>query len=260
MPSLPLYMAVGQELRHAEFYVATALDVGPDQVGGSVYNLLSEQYRKIGLSYLLLDGNLDDYAHSLITSAITRRELLRRGLPDEPDHAFRASFLAPFHDAVAVGQLELAAEIGRLSPKEPYLDFEYEDDFLYAQILFGLVDPASGRDLPSLVDGHEQALRGVDDPRNSVCRALIVRDPMAFVEAFEAFVEAEVARIAEARVSSYQFYDFDEVSVEGLALLRLAGAAGLPTETEYRHCPSWARRTDYAPYVPESFPNRDLDG
>ena len=259
MPTLPLHMAAGQELRHAEFYVATALDVGPDRVGGAVYNALSEQYRKIGLSYLLLDGNLDDYAHSLITSATTRRTLLRRGLPNEPDHACRASYLAPFFDAVAVGQLELAAEIGRRSPTEWYEDFEYEEDFLYAQILFGLVDPGT-RDLPALVDKHEGALRGIDDPRNEVCRALITLDALAFVEAFEAFVETEVARIAEARVSSYQFYDFDEVSVEGLALLRLAETAGLPSEPEYRHCPSWARRTDYAPYVPESFPNVPLDG
>ncbi|GAB5537522.1 MAG: hypothetical protein Rubg2KO_37710 [Rubricoccaceae bacterium] len=259
MPSLPLHMAVGQEFRHAEFYIQTAEETGRDEVGGGVYNALSEQYRKIGVSYLLLDGNLDDYAHSLITSAITRRALLRRGLPEEPDHAYRASFLDPFHDAVAVGQIELAAEIGRLSPAEWYEDFEYEEDFLYAQILFGLVDPGT-RPLETLVEQHEKALRGVDDSRNGVCRALIAREPIAFVDAFDDFIRQVVDEIAEARVSSYQFYDFQEVSVEGLALLRLAEHAGLPTEREYRHCPSWARRTDYAPYVPESFPNVPLHG
>jgi len=260
MPTAPLHVAVGQEVRHANFLIQTANEIGRDTADGAVLNGISEHYRRIGVSYLLLDGNVDAYAHSLIDSGITRRMLLRRGAPALADHAFRASFLDPFHDAVAVGQLELAAEIGRLSPREWYEPFEYEEDFLYAQLLFGLADPAQAGDLNALADRHEEALRGVEDPRNAVCRALIAREPVAFIEAFEAFIETTSEEIAIARVESYQFYDFQEVSVEGLALLRLAEQAGLPTEREYRHCPSWGRRTDYAPYVPESFPNVALDG
>ncbi len=259
MPPTPLHLAAGQELRHAEFYIATAEEIGRVEVGGAVYNAISEQYRKVGVSYLLLDGNLDDYAHSLISSALTRRELLRRPEPLEPDHARRASFLAPALDAVAVAQFGLAAEIGRLSPSVWYEGLEYEEDFLYARFLFGLL---SGHtlDLEDVLDRHEAALRGVHDPRNAVGRALYLRDPVAFVEAFDEFVRVTADEIAEARVSAYAFYDFQEVSVEGIALLQLADRLGLPTEREYRHCPSWARRTDYAPYVPESFPNVALDG
>ncbi|MEO0559116.1 MAG: hypothetical protein AAF170_13140 [Bacteroidota bacterium] len=260
MPTAPLHVAVGQEIRHANFLIQTANEIGRDAVGGAVLNDICRHYRHIGVAYLLLDGNLDAYAHSLIDSGITRRTLLRRGVPEAPEHAFRASFLAPFHDAVAVGQLELATEIGRLSPPEWYPDFEYEEDFLYAQLLFGLVDPQQAGDLSTLVDRHEEALRGVDDPRNAVCRALIDRDAQAFIDAFEAFIEMVAAEIATARTESYQFYDFQEVSVEGLALLRMADLAGLPTEREYRHCPAWARRTDYAPHVPASFPRLPLDG
>ena len=259
MPTAPLPVAVEREIRYANVLIRTANEAGRDEVGGALYNELSERYRNIGVAFLLLDGDLDAFAHSLIDSAVTRRELLRRGLPDEPDYDVRASFLAPVHDALAVGQLGLAAEIGRLSPDVWYEDFEYEEDFLYARLLFGLADGAPPAGLAALADRHEAALRGVDDPRTAVCRALVARDAVAFVEAFEAFAEAEAARIAEARVASYEFYDFQEVSVEGLALLKLAERAGLPTEREYRHCPAWARREDYAPYVPQSFPEVALD-
>ncbi|PAP75737.1 immunity 49 family protein [Rubrivirga marina] len=259
MPSAPLPVAVERETRYANVLIRAANEAGRDEVGGAVYNELSERYRNIGVSFLLLDADLDAFAHCLIDSGITRRTLLRRGLPDEPEHAFRASFVDPVHDALAVGQLGLAAEIGRLSPATWYEDFEYEEDFVYAHLLFGLAQGADPAPLTALVDRHEVALRGVDDPRNAVCRALIARDEVAFLESFEAFVEAEAARIAEARVASYEFYDFQEVSVEGLALLKLAELAGLPTEREYRHCPAWARLEDYAPYVPQSFPEIALD-
>ena len=259
MPSLPIYEAAEQEMAYANFLIDTAAAVGEGE-GGAVYNEISEQYRKIGVSVLLIDGDLDGFAHHLISSALTRRAFLRQPAPSEaPDHGRRASFLDPVHDAIAVGQVGLAAEIGRLSPDTWYEGYEYLEDFLYAQILFGLVDPGT-RDLAALVEQHEEALRGVDDPRNAVCRALVAEDAVAFGEAMEAFVTAEADRIAEARTTSYKFYDFQEISVEGLALLRLARRAGLPSDPEYRHCPSWALRDDYAPYVPESFPNADLDG
>lgn len=259
MPSAPLYDAAAQEIRYAGFMIQTINEAGPDVADAALYNELCGHYRNVAVSFLLLDGDLDAFAHGLIDSALTRRQLLRRGVPEEPDHAFRASFLDPFHDAVAVGQLGLAAEIARRSPDTWYPDFEYEEDFLYAQLLFGLLDRGT-QDLSALADRHDDALRGVDDPRGAVCRALIGRDPVAFVEAFEEFVRTKVAETAEARETSYAFYEYQEVSVEGLALLRLAERAGLPTEREYRHCPSWGRRTDYAPYVPESFPNVPIDG
>ncbi len=86
---------------------------------------------------------------------------------------------------------------------------------------------------------------GDENPRLQVCQALAARNAGAFAEAFEkfltAFEEAIQKNIARGQLEDVHVLAQRHVSVEGLALLRLAGRRGIPTEKEYLFCPSLAR-------------------
>lgn len=209
---------------------------------------VSYKLRTLAILALLGKASSDGFVHSCTRAARTRRLYLRR-LADagiDRTHHLVSGCYEPTLDAIAAGDMTLVREIAELSPVDFRPPDEYEDDYCYAQLLQRLCfDPVPEGDLQSLLDRFSAYLNGDNNPRLQVCEALAARDAGAFAEAFEnflaAFAEDIQKNIARGQLEDVHVLAQRHVSVEGLAMLRLAERRGIPTEREYLFCPSLAR-------------------
>jgi hypothetical protein len=253
-----------------DFLVATLLERSEFAEAGRLCANICRYYRARGICELLVSADVDEFFHGLVRSSLTWSWYLGRArLENVLDHpARKASFTAPFLDAVASAQGDLAARIAERSPERWRPDYEYEDDYLYARFVYSLVqrperEADSGR--ASDLDRWEEVLEGGEDLRLPICRALLLRDGEAFDEAFLALAADREARFeirAAPEVDGITAADFDFVPnariwVEGLGLLRFAEERGLALRPEYPSCPSLARSPSYTALPVERFPPRE---
>ncbi|HEX5748290.1 MAG TPA: Imm49 family immunity protein [Archangium sp.] len=238
---------------------------------GKVYYDLARHHRAFGICVLLTDVNVDGFFHGLIQSALTWKFFLERcQLEGVSDSSYRrVSLSAPFLDAVAAGQWKLAKQIAALSADAWRQGEEYEDDFAYARFLHRLLDfeQAERAVAQHLLDQFERALEGGSDVRLELARALLDKNQDAFESAFEGLLddhEHKMKRIADPQRDSvlareYTFEPNRHIMVEGLAILQVAEVLGLKLESEYKFCPGFVRRTQYAPFAPLTFPGAKLE-
>ena len=192
--------------------------------------------RRAGIASLLRTGR---------TAAFQRR-VQRSGsaylhfLVESRGKAVPVSAGTPFLDAVAVGDFDTANEIARYSNHEWLLTEEFEEDFLYYEFLMILSSrgKANGSG-PSLLDRWEACLAGTDDPRLGVCRALTANNAADFDAALIGYLDArerdqrERLPLQEPEVAATEA----SVSIEGMALLRLALRQGFGSAAEHPQIP-----------------------
>ncbi|MFY0562676.1 Imm49 family immunity protein [Archangium lansingense] len=168
----------------------------------------------------------------------------------------------PFFDAVAAGDYEGAALIARHSRRSWAQGEEYEEDFLFVDFLMKLFFlDAPARDCEALLERYEACLQGAEDLRLDICKALLSADSEAFNEALERFLEARkdsLEEMAETQTFPEEMRATEwNLSVEGVALARLAERKGLRTEEEYLHVPSLAREDEPMSFHEDSW--KDID-
>jgi len=112
--------------------------------------------------------------------------------------------------------------------------------------------PEADGDIPALLARLAEAGGGPDDPRVGVCKALIEADSEGFAQAFHALLLARQGEIdegvARGEIEELAVVTQRHVYIEGLAMLRLAQARGIATESEYAFCPSLARQPMVEPF------------
>lgn len=223
------------------------------QIGGLARDL-SANLRSLAVMVLLSKGKVDRFQHNLIRSGRVRltylNRIAREGALD--DHEYVASVCEPVLDAIAAGDWDLARQIARATPGSFRAGHEYEDDFCYAQVIHGLLLGGEAQaSIPMHLQKMADVLDGKDDARLGLCQALMSGDVSAFERAFAEFLSARARAIdedmARGQVEEPEVLALRIVYVEGLAMLRLAEARGLPTEREYVFCPSLARQPLIAP-------------
>lgn len=232
----------------AFWYVGLTDPEYPIEQLGDLSIELSGKFRALGIAVLLTLGQSDLFCHHLIRSARGREIYLSRlrGAGISTDHHGGSGRFEPLLDAIASGDSALARRIVELSAVDWQVGREYEDDYLYAQILHRFVmAPAGEEELPALLDRFESALQGQPSGRYEVCRALAEADQTKFDESFETLLNEREEQIesekAAGRLEEPHVIAERRVFVEGLALLKIAESRGLVTEPEYRYCPSLAR-------------------
>jgi hypothetical protein len=224
---------------------------------GDLCSQLSFKFRSIAIMALLVEADTDLFYHNLIRSAKVRESYLLR-MKDEAidkDYDIASGRYEPVLDAMAAGDLELARTIARLSPKTWQQEYEYEDDYCYAQILHGLIqdNPPQDEFLP-ILEQFEKVLEA-ESARFNLSKALVDKNQSDFDEGFDLLLEEREIEIKEEEkrgkledpVALAQTYIF----VEGLAILRLAEIRGLKTQPEYELCPSLARVPMITPFPGE---------
>jgi hypothetical protein len=234
----------------AAFWWIAVEDTGtPVESVGDLSLEVSYKLRTLAILALLGHASTDGFVHSCTRAARARRLYLLRVAEAGIDrvHHRVAGRYEPLLDAIAAGDMQLAGDIERLSPAEFRPPDEYEDDYCYAQIMQRLCRAEVPEDeLPPLLERFERYLDGDVNPRLQVCQALVAGDTQAFADAFDVFL-GDVAQRIQKNIARGQLEDVHvlaqrHVSVEGLAMLRLADRRGIATEREYEFCPSLARR------------------
>lgn len=219
---------------------------------------VSCKLRTLAILAILAEASTDGFVHSCTRAARARKLYLQRLENDgiARDHHFVSGCYEPLLDAIAAGDMPLVQEIDKLSPTDFRPPDEYEDDYCYAHLLQRLYrDPAPEAELGPLLERFETYLDGDDNPRLPVCRTLVERDEDGFGKAFEDFLMTLGQIIQEKIDSGAQVEDVHvltkrHISIEGLALLRIADLRGIRTESDYLYCPSLARLPASRPCPP----------
>jgi hypothetical protein len=236
----------------------------------------TEQLRDLAIIHLLTTGSWPIFQQELQQSGDAWIMYLTRCQEEGAlDDFHRASGVyEPLLSVVAAGDLDRARRIAELSPAKWRKQREHEEDYLYAQLLYRLLDSAvSENEVAELLQRYQTSLEGRPATRLEVLRALAQRHQAGFDAAFAALLQEERARLGpdvpwdhaefEAEIErtaaaiaadgedahSNAEVDLVEkledaharVFVEGLALLHLAQARGLVTQPEYPFCPAAAR-------------------
>ncbi|MET0391341.1 MAG: Imm49 family immunity protein [Polyangiales bacterium] len=228
-----------------------------DQLGALSLDI-SGKFRALAIMQLLTESSTDLFLHNLMRSGRARLSYLDRlakaGVSD--DHHQVNGRYQPLLDAIAAASWDDARRITQNVPAQFRPRHEYEDDYCYAKLLAGLiaVPAASEIELSLLLDRFDAWLDGQLDARWFVCRALTQRDQAEFDAAFEDVLLAHELAIDAARARSEHEDDRvlaeRMVSIEGLALLRIATLRGLSTAPDYRYCPALARVPMRHPFPP----------
>lgn len=197
--------------------------------------------RRMAVANLLLTGLPEDFFAFLDMSAQAWLHFLRLAPAER-----KATGLSPgFFDAVACGDLDAARAIAAQSRPDFNGAEEHLDDFLFVWTLMALVSPAAPPPLADRLASLEAEAED-GDPRVAVCRALAARDPAALAAALDGWVldrRTETAELVEAElIHPDDVPTTAKVWVELLAVLRLAGLAGIPTDAHVPLAPSVARR------------------
>ncbi|NTX08787.1 Imm49 family immunity protein [Myxococcus sp. CA040A] len=222
---------------------------GPAQRARRMHEV-SRHERMLGIALLLAEADTDGFFRHLTLSAEAHARLLKETRDSGQAVRFAgAGNIHPFCDALVAGQDTLARELARLAPEQWIPGEEYEEDFVYGRFLHVLLLEGD-QDLArqeALLDRMAQ-LDPEPEPRQRLCRALFDRDADAFEVALVEAASAHHRRSNELAATRFSPTPEGQteryVFIEGLALLRLAKAAGLRTEPEHRLMPSLARWWD----------------
>lgn len=220
---------------------------GVAERSGKAYGAASLMYHRLALCVLLAEARADRFQVHLCKSAQARLHLIRLVAGGRSVHPSTTCAGANFSfvDAVVAGQLELAADVARLTTDTHEPTCEYEDDFLlhrFLQRCFLQLHAGEPYDLPALFARWDRVLEGEHTPYFNVCQALFERNASGFDAALREVIEARALSFRKKDVHSEEARRTDgAVFMNGLALVRMAEMSGLPTHREYPNIPALAR-------------------
>lgn len=205
-------------------------------------------FRQRGTCSLLHTGSAEGFHVNNMQSAAA----FAHRLPQLDEARKVTAWAKPVFDCVASGYWQAARYIAHYSRKQWNPDYEYEDDFLYARfVLEHLILGGPVSEAAAMLDDYERALEGGSDLRLDICRALLERDADELDLGLRALMAARAerawAQVERGVITHDPATWYPHVSVEGLALLALAGQIGLSTGTHYPQCPEVARAA--SPFV-----------
>lgn len=208
---------------------------GQETLDGALY--LCDLLRRIGVASFFLDGTPDELHGYLQRSAhafLHQVETVEREPPP-------ASKCEPFLDAVACGDVDAARRIAAAAAAVCREGEEYPADFARARFFMALAAGAADEELAGALMRWDEAAGG-DDERLDVARALLEREPDDFAAALEALMDANATasaeRAAKDKLDPDVLVTTARLSVEGVALLRLARARGVRGQTDFTLVPS----------------------
>jgi len=197
-------------------------------------------YRRIAIGSLLLSADPALFYENLFKSTRT----FLHGLENVSPEKFLTSRFHPFFDALACRDEVALQRMIVLAPREPTLEREYEEDFLYSRIA---MDLASGEALDRVdvsLERYRELASGNPDMRLAVLIALRERNAGAFDSAVRdaaGVFEEELLADLDADSADPDEAAFAPISLEVLAWIELAARAELPIARAYPLAPAVAR-------------------
>ena len=216
---------------------------------GPAYESSEQALEALACCKLLLHGDTAGFRRDLYWAATARRHYLKRsaaaGLKSATAQAFSRS--QGWFCALAAGDLELAREIGDLSPKEWISGAEYQDDFCYRNHLRLTLMKADQIVRSNALDQFERALQGQSSPRLDLCLAIEKGATGGIQGALLQLLRVHAIELDNLRP---QFLDQDSfeprsrISTEGLGIIQLVHELGLglaPLVVRHELCPDIAQ-------------------
>lgn len=208
-------------------------------------------FEALGAARFLATRNVDSFKECLTQSGYARRYFLRRASQEQVSSSrFRAlKFGKAVLACLAANDRPLAYEIASLSAAEPVLSVEYEDDFCFIHFVNLTVRDLTGEKLRNkrqeVLDRFERVVvEGGEANQYRACAALLAADAAGFGDALTARIEEIVAaneelrqRLAEPGLERLLFWPSNFVSIEAIAMLKLAKWSGMTVAGEFALCP-----------------------
>jgi len=214
---------------------------------------LCQDLRTAGIADLFLTGTSRELHRCLQMSGQAFAYFLTSGHP-----TLITSQSLPFFDAVAAGDLDLANRIATSARRTFSAGEEYEEDFLFVDFLMShyfLGRPAAAS--MALLDRYEKVLEGSDDSRLIFCQALLSNDALAFVRGLGEFLAERCRRYDaladKSAIPPERLHTEGRLSVEGIALVRLARRAGMEVPNDLPQVPSVALEGAAPPAAPDAW-------
>lgn len=213
----------------------------------SVCEELIAAYRLGAAGALLIEYDAQTFRQALAQSGLVRIQMLgiEGATAANAARYQKATRSRALFDSLSSGHLSIAGSIVGATLRTWRPQSEYEEDYLYVQILHDLVIGAAQADGLRMLDRFEAILNGTPCARLAVCRSLLCADQQTFDDGFESLIrewtEHLVGQERSASRNEVEFCADRHIFFEGLAILALAQHLGLHSETEYRFCPSEAR-------------------
>jgi hypothetical protein len=208
-------------------------------------------FRVKGIGTVLLRGSTEDLFPELSKSG--RAFLFFLENRGDADKATGRS--TPFFDAVSAGDFACAHDIAVHSRTTWNPDVEYEDDFCFVWLLMQLYFlGASVGDCKQTLARH-LAITGQDDhPQYKIGLALLDKDEAALQEGLVEYLQAERVTYRELERSGQLEEEViatePYLSVQGLAIIRLAESTGIHLPARQKGLPAVARRAPSVAYDP----------
>ncbi|HYO53976.1 Imm49 family immunity protein [Archangium sp.] len=201
---------------------------------------LASDYRRLGCGLLLSTYDAEGFCEHLFLAADAYLQLLERKemSPGLDPYYLARSRAQPLLDALAIGDMALAGRIGERMEPRWMEGMEYEEDFCFFELLPLLASSMGSQELAlKCLERMEQALEGAAYPRYEAVAALVRGAPERFEAALLALGEEWQSQVRRQRQSGLGDHVFllteANVFIEGLALVRLASARGIPTRSQY---------------------------
>ena len=242
--------AIVPEIHEGMFFLTASY---PMVSTGFMFERLSEMFQGLAICHFLATMNIEEFRENLVRSGHARRFFLRKSQDEGnlQDRHLALSRSEAFLDSLVAGDLQLAREIATFSSETWNENWEYEDDFCFFVFLQKVVKHANNQttqDLRLILDQFERALEGQSSTRLDICISLLARDEDAFNNYLYSLLEEnreqfdkKRSTVSDMDIESLLFWPKSYISIEGLALLRIAEMVGLQTEGEFPLCPMEAR-------------------
>jgi hypothetical protein len=211
-------------------------------------------YRVAAVGSLLVTGLSSEFLRRLHQSGTAFADFLARASADMK----LTSKSTPFLDAVAADDSATARTIAEGSRMEWVEGEEYEEDFLFFEYLMRrFYVGATQKECESILARYEKSLADTEDLRLDICRCLMVKDADAFDSTLERYLRHRSDRLdalaAKRSIPSDELATLWHVSVEGVALVRLAHVEGIATRSNFLHIPSTALERNKEAWTPDDW-------
>lgn len=218
------------------------------------FQRLCHHYRTRGAATFLLSAHPGHLYKDLQRSASAHAHFLEVAAPGDKV----TSRAAPFFDAVACGDQAAALRIALQSTADLDRDRELPEDYWYVKLLMSrfFLDGSPGEQA-FLTARFKASLEGGESARFDASQALLGKDAEAFEAALAALIDEHrdfhETGLRDARIPEEKWAVDGCLFIEGLALVRLAQAAGIPVAGGYPLIPSLAMPLYRLPYDPDAW-------
>ncbi|MGE3171972.1 MAG: Imm49 family immunity protein [Planctomycetota bacterium] len=213
---------------------------------------VARNWRRAAIAALLQTGTPATFLRRLQRAGSAFASFLERTTAAD----LLTSECAPLFCAIAADDPGTALRIAAAAPRDRS-DAEYEEDYWWFELTMRLVsDPDGAADHTELLQRWEDCLEGSFDPRLDVARALTAGDGEALGSALVAWlgeVQGTMRELREAAGDPEVLATEAYVSIEGIAVARLARARGLDVPAPLVLVPEPALAAAPAPWPAESF-------